>query len=208
MSGTPSLGAFNKDKVANKFGIQLKPKDAPRRPSTSLIETKPSATTGSLNLTKNKTINDFRTNNNPNGFISKTDRPTTLKTVEPTKKLPEKTATTSKSTSTLLNTSTKNEKSNSLTSNASHSTTISKQPSPLKSPVTTKRSSITSIERAVSPAPPIKRPNTSTTITKTEAQVENKKDQRLDRRQISKPLDNTSSTVATTTATSTNSLKR
>ncbi|UJR07657.1 hypothetical protein I4U23_011945 [Adineta vaga] len=210
MSGTPSLGAFNKDKVANKFGIQLKPKDAPstKRPSTSAIEYKSTATTtsGLSNVSKNKTFNDFRTTEtNTNGFLSNTNHSLALKPVQTQKPIPEKVST-SKSTSNLLNTSVQNQRSNSLTSNVSHSTSKSREPSPAP----TKRSSIvSSTPRAVSPAPPVKQSNTLSP--NTEAQIERKKDQPLDRRQLSKPLDNHSSTAnisSTTASTSTNSLKR
>jgi len=196
MSGTPGLGAFNKDKVANKFGIQLKPKDASQRSST---DKKPTPTAGTSNVTKNKTIGDFRTDNSINGFLLNTNRITTSKTPEPTRKNIGKTVT-SKSTSGLVNTPAKtNEQSKTLTSNANHSTA--------KSPATAKRSNIKPTEQAVSPAPPIKRPS----IPKTEAQIEHKKDQPLYRRQISKPLDNISpstSAAATTTTVSPTSLKR
>jgi hypothetical protein len=187
MSGTPGLGAFNKDKVANKFGIQLKPKDASQRSSTDKKSTP-------TNVTKNKTIGDFRTDNSTNGFLLNTNRITSSKTPEPTRK-----TATSKSTSGLANTPVKNnEQSKTLISNVNHSTA--------KSPTTTKRSSITPAKPAISPVPPIKRPS----ITKTEAQIEDKKDQPLYRRQLSKQLDNVSlsTSAATTTTASPTSLKR
>jgi len=186
MSGTPGLGAFNKDKVANKFGIQLKPKDASQRSSTPTI--------GTSNVTKNKTIGDFRTDNSTNGFLLNTNRNTSSKTPEPTRK-----TATSKSTSGLANTPVKNnEQSKTLISNVNHSTA--------KSPTTTKKSSITPTKQAISPVPPIKQPS----ITKTEAQIEDKKDQPLYRRQLSKQLDNVSlsTSAATTTTASPTSLKR
>jgi hypothetical protein len=177
MSGTPGLGAFNKDKVANKFGIQLKPKDANKqspRPSTSSIE-KGSTTTGTSNVIKNKTIGDFRTENNINGF-GLTNRSPSSKTPEATRKIAEKPLT-SKSTSALVNTSINNERSNSLTSNVNHSTAKSKESIksvpessssnvllPSKSPGTVKRSSITSTDRGISPElSPIKRPSMTKT---------------------------------------------
>jgi hypothetical protein len=199
MSKTPSLGSFNQDKVANKFGIQLKPKGSSQQLST-----------GTSNITKNKTVSDFRTDNSTNGFLSNTNRSTSSKTSEPIKKIPEKSIT-SKSTSALTTSSINNERTNSLTSNVNHSTATSKQPSPAKSPATTKRSNIISTERSVSPVPPVKRPSVSITTPKTEAQVEHLKDQPLYRRQLSKPLDNSSLSIATTpaaAAASTTSLKR
>lgn len=180
MSVTPGLGAFNKDKVANKFGIQLKPKDATQRSSTEKKSTTTTtASTSTSNVTKNKTISDFRTDNSTNGFLLNNNR-TTPKTPEPMRK-----PTTSKSTSGLVNTSVKpNEQSNTLTSNVNHSTT--------------KRPSITSTERAASPAPPNKRPS----VPKSEAQIEHQKDQPLYRRQLSKPLDHTSTPSTTAAAKS------
>jgi hypothetical protein len=94
-----------------------------------------------------------------------------------------------------------------LTSNVNHSTTKSKDSLKSKSPTTTKRVSPTPTNRSVSPVPPLKQPS----IQKTEDQIEHQKDLPLYRRQLSKPLENTSSTttaVATTTTASTNSLKR
>jgi hypothetical protein len=204
MSTTPGLGAFNKDKVANKFGIQLKPKDTAQRSST---EKKPITTTNTSTVTKNKTIGDFRTDNSTNGFLINTNRSTSSKTPEPIRKVNEKSAT-NKSTSGLVNTSLKsNEQSHSLTSNVNHSTTKSKDSLKSKSPTTTKRVSPTPTNRSVSPVPPLKQPSKQ----KTEDQIEHQKDLPLYRRQLSKPLENTSSTttaVATTTTASTNSLKR
>jgi len=212
MSGTPGLGAFNKDKVANKFGIQLKPKDASQRSSTEKKSTTTTTTSETSNVTKNKTISDFRTNNSTNGFLLNTNRTNSSQTPEPIKKnigkpvttkstsglvnTPVKTnekPSTSKSTSGLVNTPVKtNEKPTSLTSNINHSTT--------------KRSSITPTERAVSPAPPTKRPS----VSKTESQIKHQKDQPLYRRQLSKPLDNVPPSASTTTKrpSSPNSLKR
>ncbi|CAF0833399.1 unnamed protein product [Adineta ricciae] len=193
MSTTPGLGAFNRDKVANKFGIQLKPKDAPstKRPSTSAIDYKPTATTSTTTaattglsiVSKNKTINDFRTEKNTNGFLSTSNHSPVSKPI------PDKVST-SKSTSNLLNTSVESQRKNSLTTNVNHSTTKSREPSPAP------------LKRAVSPAPPVKKPTTSSP--KTEAQIEHQKDQPLYRRQLSKPLENHSSTAnvpATTTTT-------
>jgi len=59
MSVASGLGAFNKDKVANKFGIQLRTKDSSSsssRPSTPLIEK------------KNPTVGDFRSSTKFNGL--------------------------------------------------------------------------------------------------------------------------------------------
>jgi len=198
MSVTPGLGAFNKDKVANKFGIQLKPKDAPQRSSTTV-------TTGTSTVTKNKTIGDFRTDKSTNGFLTNTNRPAASKTPETTRKVIEKSLPTNKSTSGLVNTSVNiNQQSTTLTSNVNHSTPKSKE----SLTTTTKRSSITPTERAVSPTPPIKRPN----VPKTETPTQDKKDLPLyKKRQSSKPLDSTPSTPAattTTTSTSLTSLKR
>jgi len=36
MSSSPGLGAFNKDKVASKFGIQLKTKENCKQPSPTI----------------------------------------------------------------------------------------------------------------------------------------------------------------------------
>ncbi len=207
MSATPGLGSFNKDKVANKFGIQLKPKDASQRSAT---DKKPITTSSSTsNVTKNKTISDFRTDNSTNGVLLNTTRPTpaTKAPPEPAKKPLEKTAA-SKSTSVLVNTSANNDQ---RTSNVNHSTTKSKESLTPKSPSTSKRSSITPTERAVSPAPPPKRPS----VTKTEAQPQHLADKPLYNRQSSKPLENTSSkttaaaaAAATTKTGSATSLKR
>jgi len=182
MSVTPGLGAFNKDKVANKFGIQLKTKDASQR---SLTEKKPTTTIGASNVTKNKTIGDFRTDNSTNGFELNKNRTITSKTPEPTRKNIDKSVT-SKSTSGLVNKSAKtNEQSNSLTSNVNHS--------------------IKNSSTATSSTPSIKQPS----VPKTEAQIEHQKDQPLHRIQVSKPLENSSSpTTVTTTTASTTSLKR
>ena len=57
MSVASGLGAFNKDKVANKFGIQLRPKDgSSSRPATPLLEK------------KTPTIGDFRSATKINGL--------------------------------------------------------------------------------------------------------------------------------------------
>jgi hypothetical protein len=195
MSVTPGLGSFNKDKVANKFGIQLKPKGSSQQSLTTSTTKITSTTTGAASsITKNKTVSDFRANNNTNGFSSNTS--------EPIKKVPDKSLT-SKSTSGLVSTSVNNERSDSLTSNVNHSTKKSKEPSPAKSPATAKKSSIISNERAVSPAPSVKGPSVSivTPPHKTEAQIQHQKDQPLYRRQLSKPIDPTSSaTLSTTTS--------
>jgi myosin-light-chain kinase len=177
MSVTPGLGAFNKDKVANKFGIQLKGKTS----STT-------ASNETSTVIKNKTISDFRTDKSTNGFLNNTNRPVGSKTPEPTRKVNEKNSSTNKSSSVNIN-----QQSTTLTSNVNHSTTKSKE-----SLTTTKRANQPSTERAVSPTPPVRKPETPS---------QNKKDQPLYRRQLSKPLDNTPSTPPTTT-TSTSSIKR
>jgi hypothetical protein len=177
MSVTPGLGAFNKDKVANKFGIQLKGKT---NSTTASNETS--------TVIKNKTISDFRTDKSTNGFLNNTNRPVGSKTPEPTRKVNEKNSSTNKSSSVNIN-----QQSTTLTSNVNHSTTKSKE-----SLTTTKRANQPSTERAVSPTPPVRKPETPS---------QNKKDQPLYRRQLSKPLDNTPSTPPTTT-TSTSSIKR
>jgi hypothetical protein len=196
MSVKSSLGAFNKDKVANKFGIQLKPKDA----ST--------ASSGTSTVTKNKTIGDFRTDKSTNGFLNNTNRPVGSKTPEPTRKVIEKTSPINKSSTVNIN-----QQSTTLTSNVNHSTTKSKES--LSPTTTTKRTSQTPAQRAASPTPPAKKQQQpQPAAPKPEASNQSKKDQPLYRRQSSKPLDNTPSTptTATTTttaaATSTSSLKR
>lgn len=186
MSVTPGLGAFNKDKVASKFGIQLKPKDATSRPAAekkSLTTTTTTAT--SSTVVKNKTIGDFRADSSTNGFLNKT---------------PE----TPRKPSTLVNTSKLS------TSNDNHSKTNSKTSITPKSPSTTKRSSLAPTDNI----PSTTLNNKPSNVQKTEAQIEHQKDQPLYRRQPSKPLENTtsssttSSLPATTTTTTTNSLKR
>ena len=197
MSVKPGLGAFNKDKVANKFGIQLKAKDAP------------TASSGASTVTKNKTIGDFRADKSTNGFLNNTNRPVGSKTPEPTRKVIEKTAPINKSSTVNVN-----QKSTTLTSNVNHSTTKSKESLTTTTTTTTKRTSPTPGERPASPTPPVKQQQQQKpAASKSESSSESKKDQPLYRRQLSKPLDNTPSTptTATTTtaaATSTSSLKR
>jgi hypothetical protein len=234
MSGTPNLGAFNKDKVANKFGIQLKTKDSLtqiQRPLTPTTEKKSTITESSSIVTKSKIVSDFRKQNDSNGFQSNTNHSALLKTPEPTRKLVENSIK-SKSSSELISTPINNERRTSLTPNVNHSTTSnpvkSNEPikslspsssstnlSPLKSPEIVKRSSLTPINRSVSPEPSsikrlsltksteraispvssIKPPNVPTTINKTEAAIEHQKDQPLYKRQLSKTLDNATSIV-------------
>ena len=195
MSLTPGLGAFNKDKVANKFGIQLKGKD---RSTTEKKPTTPETPT----VTKNKTISDFRTDKNTNGFLSNIKSSS-----ESTKKSP-----TSKSTSGLVNTSIDpKQQSNSLTSTNNHSNTKSSK-------------SLTTINRTPSPSAakkdaqkdqPLSRRQSSKQLeqpaaTKNDAQ----KDQPLSRRQSSKQLEQTPPTPVTPSpppppkTTTTISLKR
>ena len=69
MSVASGLGAFNKDKVANKFGIQLRAKES-SRPSTPASEKKLSPVTPGT-VTKNQSIGDFRSASKQNGFPAK-----------------------------------------------------------------------------------------------------------------------------------------
>lgn len=201
MSLTPGLGAFNKDKVANKFGIQLKGKDAPTRSTTEKKPTTPETPT----VTKNKTISDFRTDKNTNGFLTNT------KPSEATKKSP-----TSKSTSGLVNTSIDpKQQSNSLTSTNNHSKIKSKESSSSKSLSTINRTpSPSAAKKDAQKDQPLSRRQSSkqleqTTAPKNDAQ----KDQPLSRRQSSKQLEQTtpvtpSPAPPTKTTTTMTSLKR
>jgi hypothetical protein len=208
MSDTPNLSAFNKDKVANKFGIQLKNKDKNKQSQQTLslsTEKKINNTETSI-VTKNKTVSDFRIQNQLNGFQSNT---------EPSLK--------SKSNIELISTSTNNDRRNSFNLNVNHSDCLNTNQSiksnsqstlnisfPSKSFDTTKRSSLTPMDRKKSPeSSSIKRTNiTKTTehplssskqasipthIIKTEAQIELQKDQPLYKRQLSKTLENATS---------------
>ena len=76
MSVTPGLGAFNKDKVANKFGIQLKKKETNENcvqsPLSPSMEMESTMITETSTVTKNNTVSDFRSQNQSNGFASET----------------------------------------------------------------------------------------------------------------------------------------
>jgi len=197
MSVTPGLGAFNKDKVANRFGIQLKNKDTNKQsqqPSTEKII----INTDTSIVTKNKTVSDFRVQNQSNGFQS-----------EPLKKTLENSIK-SKSNIELISMPMHNERRDSLNSNVNHSTSLNpvklnsqlssklsdtikipnlipKDRSKSPSPSSIKQTNIT--ERSVSPIPSSKQSTIPTT--KTEAQIEHQKDQPLYKRQLSRTLDNT-----------------
>lgn len=212
MSVTRDLGAFNKNKVANKFGIQLKNKDAdkqsqrPLSPSSDKILINTDATT----VAKNKTLNDSHSSSKQsNGFQSKTP--------EPIRKSPENSLK-SKSNSGHISIPVNNERRDSLNVNVNHSTLSNSVKSNSLSPSTTnnlstnpvKRSSLTPNDRSKSPSPsPIKRisiiktpersispipsPKPSSIPIKTEAEIEHQKDQPLYKRQLSKTLDNATS---------------
>jgi hypothetical protein len=152
MSGTTNLPASNKDKVANKFGIQLKPKDT-NKPSLSPTTEKKSINTETTTVLKNKTVSDFRVQNESNGFQTKTNtinhHSTSSKTPEPTRKNLEN-STKSKSSIALVSVPTTNERRDSLTSNVNHSTSLNpvkslSQSLSSKSPEIIKRSSLISI---------------------------------------------------------------
>ncbi|CAF1448428.1 unnamed protein product [Adineta ricciae] len=229
MNVTPGLGSFNKDKVANKFGIQLKGKDGSKQADQSV---------GMTLGTKNKTVSDFRFQNDSNGLKSNSNS-TTLQSrkisLEPTPK--------SQSSIALLSTSTFNERRNSFNSDVNHSTTLKpvkttpSTESLLKSPPKTRRTSQTSISpepslirrtsvtnvieqpisiikrrsiTPISPEPsPVRRisitkpaeqsiPTSSSpkqnSLSKTEAEIEHQKDQPLYKRQLTKTLENSTST--------------
>jgi len=167
MNTTPGLGSFNKDKVANKFGIQLKPKDTNKQsqPPLSPLNERKTIHTETSSVTKNKTVSDFRVQNESNGFQTNTNIPkhsTSSKTPQSIKNSLEN-STKSKSTIELVSTSMNNERRDSLTSNVNHSTflkpvkstpsieSLSKSSSSSnilllsKSPETVKRSSLTPI---------------------------------------------------------------
>lgn len=125
MSVTPGLGAFNKDKVANKFGIQLKNKDSNKpsqRPLTSSTE-KQTVNTETSTITENEKVNDFRPKNESNGLRTKKhilQQSPSSKTPEPIRKSLENSIK-SKSSLELVSTSTNNERRNSLHTNVNHS---------------------------------------------------------------------------------------
>lgn len=208
MSVTPGLGAFNKDKVANKFGIQLKNKDNKQiqrtlSPSNEKIFFDQEQT----NLTKTMKIINNKSSlpNQSNGFQSKTPEPL-RKTFENIQK--------SKSTSGLASILIENERPNLFNININHHSTLinSVQSNSLSiNPI--KRSSLTPNDRTKSPSPspslslssspssiikpsersisPIPSPKRSSIPTKTEAEIEHQKDQPLYKRQPSKTLDKT-----------------
>ncbi len=186
MSVTSGLGSFNKDKVANKFGIQLKKKDTNQQQEqlNSSSETK-IFVTETTSLTKTKTMSDLRVPNKSNGFQSNTLEPN-QKTLENSIK--------SKSNNELMSTSMHNERRDSKNSNVNHSN-ISNPVKTNQTSDTLKRFSLTSNDQTKSSeASSIKRTSISTTTTnKTEAQIEYQKDQPLYKRQLSKTLDNTTS---------------
>ncbi|CAF3524904.1 unnamed protein product [Rotaria socialis] len=212
MSVTPGLGVFNKDKVANKFGIQLKAKEVLQQPSTPLTAKK-IATSRTSCVPKNKTISDFRTDNNVNEFLSNTNPTSTSSISEATRKHSEK-PTTNKPSLGPVNTSVRHEQSHSLNTNTNHSTEKSTESLPAKPFEISKKKMITSTEQAVSPALPVKQSSVLATHQKTEAQIQHQKDQPLYKRQLSKTLDNNSSpinksttaTAAAAAATTTNAL--
>ncbi|CAF0872645.1 unnamed protein product [Rotaria sp. Silwood1] len=128
MSVTPGLGAFNKDKVANKFGIQLKAKDTKKQAQRPLNQSteKQSINIETSTLTENKTVSDFRLQKETNGL--KTNKNThnqtsSSQTSEPIKKSLENSIK-SKSTIGLVSTSTDNEGHDSLNSNVNHSKSL------------------------------------------------------------------------------------
>jgi hypothetical protein len=214
MSVTPGLGSFNKDKVANKFGIQLKKKDTnkqsqqPLNPSTEKIN----INTDTSAVTENKTVSDSCLQNQSNGLKSKTPEPL-RKTLENSSK--------SKSSVGLVSTLTYNERRDSFNSNVNHSTSLNPVKSNSQSSLTTlsssqspdtiKQSSLISKNRSKSPSPSLskrtsiikttteqpmsqtlssKQTNIPTSTTKTVAEIEHQKDQPLYKRQLSKTLDN------------------
>jgi hypothetical protein len=163
MSVTPGLGSFNKDKVANKFGIQLKNKETTKQSTEKKIFITETTTT-------TITMSDL------NGFRSNTLAPN-QKTLENSAK--------SKSNNELISTSLHNERHDPSNSNVNHST-ISSSVKLNQSSDILKRSSLTSDDQT---KPPEKR--TSIPTNKTEAEIEFQKDQPLYKRQLSKTLDNT-----------------
>jgi hypothetical protein len=222
MNTTPGLGSFNKDKVANKFGIQLKPKDTNKQsqPPLSPLNERKTIHTETSSVTKNQTVSDFRVQNESNGFQTNTN----ITKHSTSSKTPQSigNSTKSKSTIELVSTSMNNERRDSLTSNVNHSTSLKPVKSTLsieslsksssssnilllsKSPETVKRSSLTPIstdrqsiltskDRSISPKPSIKSQNIPTGTTKSVAEIEHQKDQPLYKRQLSKTLDNATS---------------
>ena len=216
MSVASGLGAFNRDKVANKFGIQLKGKDSNQsssRPATPAT-TKKFSTTNTSNVSKNQTIGDFRRNINTNGtniqpspmssplMVKKSE--TKVKSIENSSSL-----STTKSSSGLKNSSNNNERSNASKSSIDHSIHLNSSiqtnhQSIPKSPTTRKKS----IESPINQSMNNSKKSSNETVshndrtnsnglnanTKTNAEIEHQKDQPLYKRQSSKNLDNLSST--------------
>ncbi|CAF3317793.1 unnamed protein product [Rotaria socialis] len=125
MSVTPGLGAFNKDKVANKFGIQLKNKDSNKQSQQLLTSSseKKTVNTETSTITESKTVSDFRTKNESNGLKTKKNirrQCPSSKTPEPVRKSLENSIK-SKSSLELVSTSTNHERRNSLNTNVNHS---------------------------------------------------------------------------------------
>ena len=156
MNLTSGLGAFNKDKVANKFGIQLRPKDSNQsvqRPVTPSIERR-NFTSNPFERGKTPVPADLRTSTKINGFSSNSklknvpSQSTTSKTPETRRKV-ENQLQTSKSTSGLLNSSKDKQQSSTSSSNDNHSKSSS---IPLKSkesvPSTSESKSFTTTRRA------------------------------------------------------------
>ena len=138
MNLTSGLGAFNKDKVANKFGIQLRPKDstqAVQRPQTPSIERRNFPSSNPFERGKTPVTTDLRTPTKLNGFPSNS-KPKNVPSPSATSKTPETRRKvdhqlqTSKSTSGLLNSSMDKQQSKTSISNDNHSKSSS---IPLKS---------------------------------------------------------------------------
>jgi len=171
MSVTSNLGSFNKDKVANKFGIQLKNKNtnAPTQQAISPTNDKKISS-----VTKNNTICDFRSQDQPNFDSAKSN------------------------VDQLSITTTNEQRRTSLNINSNHSTDSNSQLLLLQSSDNKKSSSISpSVSRRTSQSKTPERPiiPTTTTTTKTEEEIEHQKDQPLYKRQLSKTLDNNTSTT-------------
>jgi hypothetical protein len=212
MSEASRLGAFNKDKVANKFGIQLRPKETNKtssRPSTPLFEKKSSTINASNRTAVSSTdidsrrqtqINTSRTSRgNGTGVPSRVDPSTNNNDTLPP----------GKSSSGLNNATTSNERTRCSTSSVHHSAvsnrtqtqdtteghadSVNSPTSDLRS--TGRRTSLNNVDqRLLLPGSSLLDPLNSTgaSNTKTLAQIEQQKDQPLYRRQSSRTLDPTS----------------
>lgn len=214
MSVTPGLGSFNKDKVANKFGIQLKTKDGSKQAARPANE--PPAT-----VSKNKTVSDFRrpTLSNGSAADAKSAAPSSTRTSTNSS---FQNSVKSKSSIGLVSTGTVEERRKSLTSNENHSTpskpvkpstsssnlsslplspetinqtALARSPSPVRRPSVAaqppsavRRTSVTSI--APEPTPVSKPADLLPVPAKTEAEIEHQKDQPLYKRQLTKTIDN------------------